>query len=92
MMDKIHDERRAKIRRAILAVLNRVSGRTLRENILFADANLHIEPRAELGEFRDELNILRDMGLIVIVAPGRLDSERKVMITDEGRLALLEVS
>jgi len=73
-------------------VLNRVSGRTLRENILFADTNIHIEPRAELAEFRDELADLQSMGLIVIVSPGRLSSDRNVMITDEGRLALAEVS
>jgi hypothetical protein len=91
MADHIYDERRAKLRVAILTVLNRVSGRTLSENILYADMNLHLEPRAEVPEFRDELIALRDMGLIVIVAPGRLYSERKVMITDEGRLALAEV-
>jgi hypothetical protein len=92
MSDQIYDERRAKLRRVILSVLNSVSGRMLRENILFADTNVHIEPRAEKPEFRDELIALRDMGLIVIISPGRLYAERNVMITDDGRTALAEVS
>jgi hypothetical protein len=92
MTDKIQDEWRASIRRVILAKLDRVSGKALSENILYADVNLHLEPRAELPEFRSELHVLRDMGLVVIVSPGRLASERKVMITDEGRTALAEVS
>jgi hypothetical protein len=92
MNDKLQDAWRASIRREILAKLDRVSGKTLAENILFADVNLHLEPRAEFHEFRSELHMLRDMGLVVIVSPGRLMSERKVMITDEGRVALVEVS
>ena len=91
MTDQIENERRAQMRRTILRVLNRVDGGALPENILFADSNLHVVPKMELSEYRDQLIELRDMGLVDIIPPGRLYSQRKIMITDEGRLALAEV-
>ena len=91
MMDQIQDDYRAKIRTAILKVLERVSGGALAENILFADSNLHIAPRAELVQWRSELETLQAHGLVVILGPGRLSAQRKIMITDEGRLALAEM-
>ncbi|HEY3659712.1 MAG TPA: hypothetical protein VGK91_00625 [Candidatus Udaeobacter sp.] len=91
MADTIHDERRARVRMEILRALERVSGYSLGENILFADTNVHIEPRATLSEFRNELETLEHMALVAIVAGGPLDSSRKVRITASGRAALAEM-
>jgi hypothetical protein len=91
MADQLHDERIKQMRTQILRVLNRVSGGLLEENILFADMNLHLSPRAELSEFRDEILMLRDMGLIVTVRDHQLPS-RKVRITAAGRAVLAEAN
>lgn len=84
MTDEIHNQRRARIRLEILKALDRVSGFMLGENILFADTNLHLDPRAQLSEFRNELETLEHMGMVVIV-PDSLGGPRRVKITAAGR-------
>ncbi len=84
MTDRLHDERRARVRLEILNALDRVSGYMLAENILFADTNLHLEPRSTLSEFRNELETVEHMGMVVIVAD-LLGGPRKVKITGAGR-------
>ncbi len=87
MTDNLHDERRARARLEILRALDRVSGRMLNENILFADINLHLAPRAHLSEFQAALLDLEQMGLIVRVFD-TLGGPFRVMITDAGRAEL----
>lgn len=84
MTDQIHNERRARVRLEILIALNRVSGYSLRENILFADTNVHLQPVASLSEFRNELETIEHMGLVVIVADP-LGGSRLIKITGAGR-------
>jgi hypothetical protein len=91
MTDNLQNERRASLRTQILKSLDRVSGYLLGDNILFADVNIHVEPRAQLSEFRNELETLEHMGLVAIVPGGPLDNSRKVRITAAGRAALAEL-
>jgi hypothetical protein len=93
MTDRLHDERRARVRLETLKALDRVSGKMLNENILFADVNLHLAPRAHLSEFQETLFDLEQMGLIVRVFD-TLGGPFRVMITEAGtaELATQEVS
>jgi hypothetical protein len=83
MTDNLHDERRARVRMEILIALERVSGRMLAENILFADSNLRLSPRATLSEFRTELSSLEQMGLVVI-ARDDFSGRQMIKITGAG--------
>jgi hypothetical protein len=87
MSDNIHDERRAKVRMEILIALERVSGRMLDRNILFADTNLRLSPRSTLLEFDAELRTLEQMGLIIL-AHDQFSGRQMIKITGAGVMEL----
>jgi hypothetical protein len=87
MSDRIEDEWRTRLRLDILKKLDRVSGKMLRENFLYADINTGLSSsgyrRAEIQEFDREIDTLAAMFLVVIV-PSKLGS-RGIYLTDLGR-------
>jgi hypothetical protein len=83
MINQVHDQRRARVRLELLKALDRVSGFMLRENILYADLNLHLSPPATVAEYRKELESLEAMSMIVILADS-LGGPRQVKITAAG--------
>jgi hypothetical protein len=70
-----------------LRALARVSDGLLNENILYADVNLHVSPRAHQSEFQEAMLDLEQMGLVVRLHD-TLGGPFRVMITDAGRAEL----
>lgn len=81
--------RKIKIIRSILDVLENLDGGQLTEAVLHAEVNLHVTPTATLAEFDDARDRADKSGWIIGVET-RFNG-RKWSLSDAGRAARLEM-